>query len=62
MADDSQKTDAKFLTKPCPFCNGIGFYNGDICRCVSGKGSERSPELDHIFNTIFGEGFYENRK
>ena len=62
MADESQKNAPKFLTKPCPFCKGIGFENGAICRCVSGKGSDRSPELDHILNTIFGAGFYENRE
>lgn len=61
MTDD-QKPPNGNKTPPCYICKGIGFHNGNICTCIGVQTAKRSPELDHILNTIFGAGFYENRE
>lgn len=36
----------------CNLCLGTGFYQGQICSCITGK-PELPPELKRIFGDIF---------
>jgi len=60
MADD-QKPPNGNKTPVCPICKGIGFLNGNICTCITGKNANVPPEIWKIFEPIFGADFYENR-
>ena len=41
----------EFLTGTCPICEGIGFKDGHICTCITGKGQ---PEVPEFLRQIFG--------
>lgn len=44
--DDEEDDDYK---PPCPFCHGIGFYNGKICVCITGKNDDAVETLMNMF-------------
>lgn len=47
---------------PCPLCNGIGFYRGEVCECIKRKSGEkvtengglREMDVMKFFNQVFG--------